>query len=76
MGGMGRIGIMLSRNDALGRALPPHPTPLPWGEGGPSTDSDRRNRLVYGTAGGVKAKAGSPLRSAPALHKVELNRSR
>jgi hypothetical protein len=55
--------------------FPPSPNPLPRGEGAPSTDLDWRNRLVYGTAGGVKAKAGSPLRSAPALHRVELNRS-
>jgi hypothetical protein len=53
-----------------------HPSPLPWGEGTPSTDSDWRNRLVYATAAVAEAKAGSPLRSAPALHRVELNRSR
>src|SRR5438552_4053307 len=49
-----RVKLYRSRlaNDAVGRALPPHPGPLPWGEGAPSTDSDWRNRLVYATADG------------------------
>ena len=38
-----------------------------------STDSDWRNHLVCTTAVGRGSKAGSPLRSAPALHRVELN---
>jgi hypothetical protein len=60
----------LSRNDAVGRAVPPHPCPLPWGEGEPADASDWRDRLVCTTAGVEEAKAGSSLRSAPALHRL------
>jgi len=64
----------LSRNDAVGRALAPLPGPLPW---------ERVHRIgfgleePFGVGDGRRvedAKAGSPLRSAPALQRVELNR--
>src|SRR4051794_24053324 len=70
-----RAWLSLSRNDAVGRALPPHPSPLPQGEGGPSADSDWTNRWVNATAVIEEAKAASPLGSAAALYRVKLNRS-
>src|SRR6266699_4583793 len=38
--------IVLSRNDAVGRAVPPHPGPLPRGEGEPFGSAIKGHRLV------------------------------
>ena len=65
--------LSLGHNDAVGRAVPPHPNPLP------KEREPRQPFRVGGTAWCMRplaveeAKAGSPLRSAPALHRVELN---
>ena len=42
--------IVLSRNDAVGRAVPPHPGPLPRGEGEPFGSAIKGHRLVFSSA--------------------------
>src|SRR2546422_9311584 len=45
-GGNSSPGPSLGRNDAVGRAVPPHPGPLPRGEGEPFGSAIKGHRLV------------------------------
>src|SRR5439155_2832572 len=68
-------GEFLLRNDAVGKFVPPHPGPLPRGEGAGLAALNRTHRLVS-ECHVIKDTFGSALNgAAPRLAQSELNRS-
>jgi len=62
------------RNDAIGRHVPPHPNPLPWGEGALSAGWGCRYLLVNATVAERRSQSGVAAARCRRTPKNQLNR--